>query len=263
MRTNRLLWVAIAALTLVTGATLGWQRRAAASLRGEIAWQRAQVRERAQLQAENQRLASAQPTPEQLEVLVAERTTVAQLRAELDSLRRRANESATARRTEKPEQAPPTPPLTGNVLAFHLWKNLGAATPAAAFETALWASAGGDIDALAGLLALEPDARAEATALFAQLPEKLRQEFVSPERLVAVLTAKDVPLGSATILGQYPSAADTKISAQIFDAEGKHKVSLFSLRAEGDRWRLVVPGNAVRRYAAWLHAPPGAVKSSP
>jgi len=185
------------------------------------------------------------------------------LQAELDSLRRRASESAAARRTERPERAPPTPPLSGNVLAHQLWQNLGAATPAAALETALWASAGGDIDALAGLLALDPAARTEAAALFAQLPANLRQEFVSPERLVAVLTAKDVPLGSATILGQYPSPTDTKVSAQIFDAEGNQKISLFSLRLEGDRWQLVVPGNAVKRYAAWLQAPPAVAQAKP
>jgi hypothetical protein len=248
---------------LVAGATLGWQRRAAASLRGEIAWQRAQVREHVRLQAENQRLTSTQATPAELETLRAERAAVAQLRVELDSLRRRASESAAVLRAERPEQAPPIPPLTGNVLAHRLWQNRGAATPAAAFETALWASAGGNVDALTGLLTLDPEARTEATALFAQLPEKLREEFVSPERLVAVLTAKDVPLGSATILGQYPSSADIKVAAQIFDADGKQKVSLFSLHNTGGGWQLVVPGNAVKRYAAWLHAPSGAAKSAP
>ncbi len=263
MQTNRWPWVAIAVLALVAATALGWQRQTTAGLRGEIAGQRAQIRERATLQAEHRRLTATQATPKELETLLAERAAVAQLQAELDSLRRRASESAVVRRAERPEQAQPTPPLTGNVLAHQLWKNRGAATPAAAFETTLWASAGGNIDALAGLLALDPDARTEALALFAQLPEKLRQEFGSPERLVAVLTAKDVPLGSATILGQYPSPTDTKVAAQIFEAEGKQKVSLFSLRAEGDRWQLVVPGNAVKRYAAWLHAPLVADKSPP
>ncbi len=259
MRTNPWPWVTIAALALAAAAMLGRQRQTAVGLRAEIAGQRALVREHTRLQAENQRLAATQATPAELDTLFADRAAVAQLQAELDSLRHRATESA-ARLEKGPEQAAPTLPLTGNVLAHPLWKNRGAATPAAALETALWASAGGDIEALASLLAFEPDAQAEALALYAQLPEKLRQEFVSPERLVAVLSAKDVPLGSATILGEYPSAVDTIVSAKIFDAEGQQKRLLFSLRAEGDRWRLVVPENAVKRYAAWLHAPAAAAK---
>lgn len=260
MRTNRWPWLMLAALTLVVGAALVWQGHVAAGLRHEIAGLRAQARERARLEAEHQRLAAAQPTPEERATLLAERAAVTQLQAELEALRRRAAEAAAARRAEASERTQQIPPLAGNVLAHQLWQNRGAATPAATFETTLWAAAGGDIDALAALLALDPDARTEATALFAQLPAKFRHEFGSPERLVAVLTAKDVPLGSATILGQYPSSTDTKVAAQIFDAEGQQKVSLFSLRAESDRWRLVVPGNAVKRYAAWLHASPVAAK---
>jgi len=263
MQTNRWPWMAIAALTLLAGATLGWQRRTAMELRDEIALRRAQSGEQTRLQAEHQRLISTSATAEELATQMAERLAVTQLRTQLEALRRRASESATGRRTEGPAQPQATPPLAGNVLAYKLWQNLGAATPAAAFETTLWASAGGDIDALAGLLALDPEARTEAAALFAQLPANLRQEFGSPERLVAVLTAKDVPLGSATILGQYPSPTDTKVSALIFDAEGNQKISLFSLRLEGDRWQLVVPGNAVKRYAAWLQAPPAVVQAKP
>src|SRR5690242_9402720 len=110
MRVNRWPWIAIAALALAAGAGLGWQRRTAAELRGEIVWQRAQDRERARLRAEHQRLIAAQPTAEQLESALAERAAVSQLQAELDSLRHRAQESAAARRAERPEQAPPTPP---------------------------------------------------------------------------------------------------------------------------------------------------------
>ena len=112
-----------------------------------------------------------------------------------------------------------------------------------------------------GLLAFEPEARSLAETLFAHLPETVRKEFVSPERLIAFLTAKDVPLGSATILNQYPTPTETRVSAQIFDAEGKQKIALFSLRPEGPDWRLIVPGNAVKRYSAWLV--PGSVSTLP
>jgi len=252
-------WIALGSLTLVTGAMLGWQRRTAAELRGELAMRRAETAELIRLQAEHQRVMASQPTAADL----ADRAAVAELRAELEALRRRASASAVTRRAEVPAPPRPTPPLTGNILAHPLWQNRGAATPAAAFETTLWASAGGDIDALAALLTLDPDAKSQATALFAQLPANLQAEFVSPERLVAVLTAKDVPLGRATILAQYPADNATQVSAQIFDAAGSQKVTLFTLRLTNDRWQLVVPGNAVKRYAAWLQAPPTVAPAKP
>jgi len=264
MRAPAKSFAVLAALVAVVLAVLGRQRNAAAGLRSEIARQGNQARELAQLQAENQRLAAGQPTAAQLETALAERAAVTQLRTELAAMQRRAAEATRA----APRPAATTPPaptplsLKQGVLGFQLWKNAGQATPDAAFETVLWAAAGGDIDTLAGLLAFDPEARNEAGALFGRLPEAVRREFATPERLVAVLTAKDVPLGSANITGEYPTPDDTKVAAQIFDAEGKHKVATFSLRADGDHWRLVVPAQAVRNYSTWLRTPLATAKAA-
>ena len=103
---------------------------------------------------------------------------------------------------------------------------------------------------------LDPEARTHAAALFDRLPGDIRREFVTPERLIAVLTAKDVPLSSATILRQQSTPTETKVVAQISGEDGQQKVSQFFLQAEHDRWRLMVPGNAVKAYAAWLQTPP-------
>ena len=105
------------------------------------------------------------------------------------------------------------------------------------------------------MLVFDAEACNEAGALFARLPTSLQQEFVSPERLVAVLAAKDVPLGSAAILNQYPAENETKVAVQIFDADNQHRMALLSLRPDEGGWRFVVPANAVKRYAAWLRAP--------
>ena len=262
-------FVVIAALAVAVFSALAWQRHTAATLRAGIAGQRAQAAERARLAAQHRQLAATQADTERLETLLAERAAVAQLQAELESIRRRARESATIRAAPPTRPAAEsvalTPPLAGHVLSYQLWQNAGQATPDAAFESVLWASAAGDIDALVRLLALDPEARTRADALFAQLPESVRREFASPERLIACLTAKDVPLGSATILNQFAAPTETKVSAQIFDAEGKPKLALFSLRAENDRWQLVVPGRVVQRYTDWLHTPlaPEAAGSTP
>lgn len=262
MPANLRAFIVIATLAATALAMLGWQHRTTERLRAERDRHQTAL---AQLQADRraeqqqQQLASTQARAEELDRLLAERAAVVRLREELDTLRQRA--AAPAVRQE-PTPRPVRPSLVGNALAFSLWQNAGRATPEASLETALWAAANGDIDTLTGLLVFDAEARNEATALFAQLPANLRQEFVSPERLVAVLAAKDVPLGSAALLNQHPTPTETKLSVQVLDAEGKHKLALLSVRPDDGGWRFVVPTNAVKRYGAWLRAPVPAVRSA-
>jgi hypothetical protein len=256
MRANLRFVVVIAVLVAGALAVLGWQRRTTEKLRAGLDRQRAALaKQQALQQAEQQerQQAAARERAEELDRVLAERAAVARLREELAALRHRAAGTAATREARAPEPARPS--LVGNVLAFSLWRNAGRATPEATLETGLWASVNGDIDTLTGLLLFDAEARNEAGALFARLPTALQQEFVSPERLVAVLAAKDVPLGSAAILNQYPAEQETKVAAQIFDAEGKHRMALLSLRSDEAGWRFVVPANAVKRYAAWLRGP--------
>ena len=259
MRANLRFFLVIAVLVAGALAVLGWQRQTTAKLRAELDRQRAALAHQQQLeQAEQQerQQAAARARAEELDRVLAERAAAARLREELAALRHRATGTVVAREAREPEPARPS--LVGNVLVFSLWQNAGRASPEAAFETGLWASVNGDIDTLTGLLLFDAEARNEAGALFGRLPAALQQEFVSPERLVAVLAAKDVPLGSATILNQYPAANETKVAAQIFDAEGQHRMALLSLRSDETGWRFVVPANAVKRYATWLRAPAAA-----
>lgn len=256
MRANLRFLVVIVLLAAGVLAGLIWHQRTTAALRAELEQQRAtHARQQASQQAEQQeqQLVAARARAEELDRLLADRAAVARLQAELASLRQRAGEIVPAGEARVLTSARPS--LVGNVLVFSLWKNAGRATPEAAFETGLWASVNGDIDTLTSLLVFDTESRNEAAALYARLPETLRQEFVSPERLIAVLAAKDVPLGSATILNQFPAANETKVSAQIFDAEGKHRFALLSLRPDEAGWKFVVSTNAVKRYAAWLRPP--------
>lgn len=249
------------ALVVVAGllfAGLGWQRREAGELRAAIERARTQHAEQARLAAENKQLAAAQPTDEEMEALIAKLAMAEQLRSQLASLRQREEAAArvlAASRTPA-ETGSARPSLVGNSISHELWRNVGQASPDAAFESALWASANGDLDALAGLLVFDDAAQREAGALFARLPPAMRNEVATPERLVALLTAMDVPIGRAAILGQFPSAGGVRMSAQLIDAEGKARTAVFSLQSDGDRWRLKVPAGAVKKYAGWLDAPP-------
>lgn len=256
MRANLRFLVVLAVLVAGVLAVLGWQRRTTEELHAERDRQRAILaRQQTVLQAEQQELqrAAARERAEELDRVLAERATVARLKEELAALRQRAADNAVSREARTPP--PPRPSLVGNALEFSLWQNAGRATPEATLETGLWASVNGDIDTLSSLLLFDAEARNEAAALFARLPATLQQEFVSPERLVAVLAAKDVPLGSAAILNQYSVGNETKVTTQIFDTDGNHKMAVLSLRSDEAGWRFVVPANAVKRYASWLRAP--------
>jgi hypothetical protein len=261
MRTPRWPFVVIFALVATALASLGWQRHSAADLRMEITRRRAAAEEQTRLLAENRRLIATQISVEELDALRAERTVISGLRVDLDSIRRRAETAMrpTASANGITSAAKPVEsPLTQGAVPAGQWRNAGAATPDAAFETALWAAAGGDIEALAAMLALDAAARTKTDELLARLPAQLRNELGTPERLIALLTAKDVPLGSARITGTFPLPSETKLVTQLIDADGQEKSAMFSLQAEGGRWRLIVPTDVVEKYGAWLHAPPAA-----
>jgi hypothetical protein len=251
MATNPRALAFLATLTVAAAGLLGWQHHLASKLRSEIDQQRLQNRKQVEQRTKPSPPAPPGPSAEEVEIQ-AEQAAVAQLRTQLESMQRRVREVAAAQ-TGAPTE---TPPLRGNVVPYSLWRNRGRATPAAALETALWSSAHGDINTLTTLLVFDAEARNEASTLFASLPAQIRQQFVSPERLVAVLAAKDVPLGSATILNETPTPTETKVAAQIFDPEGKQKMAVLSLRPDDAGWRFVVPPKAVKRYADWLRAPP-------
>ncbi|MFA6134871.1 MAG: hypothetical protein WC869_12720 [Phycisphaerae bacterium] len=243
----------LATLIMATIAVLGWQHRQSNGLREAIAQQRTLAREQADLQAENRRLVAAQMTEAELEDLVARRMAAEQLRTQLATMHRREEAST---RAAAADARTAVPSLKGNSLAFQLWQNAGQASPDAAFQTTLWAAAAGDLDSLAGLLEFDAAARSAAAAAFDRLPGAVQNELGTPERLIALLTAMDVPLGRAAILREFPTPTDTKVAAQLIDAEGKSKTAVFSLRTDGDRWRLVVPAEVVKKYAGWLQAPP-------
>jgi len=262
MRAPKLPLVFIAGLAAAAVALLGWQRHTAGRLRAEIVrQQRFMKEERARLEDEQRRLKAARVSEAELQKLRAERTAISSLLGEIESMRHRADESARAIATRN---RPPSaeivvgPSMTEGPVPARLWKKAGQATPEAAFETALWAGAGGNVESLTGLLVFDADARAKAQAIFAGLPPALQQELATPEQLIALLVAKDMPLGSAEILTRVTPddpLADTKLAAKLVAADGKSKEVQLSLRARDGSWRFVVPPGAVEKYAAELRAP--------
>jgi hypothetical protein len=259
MNSSKSPYVFIIGLTAIAAALLGWQRHTAGRLRVEINRQQQFAgKERLQLDSENRRLVAAQLSAADVQKLRVERGAVSSLLVEIESMRHRADQAArivAARNGSSLAKSDVEYSMTDGPVPSRFWKQAGQATPAAAFETALWAGAGGNVESLAGLLVFDSKAKSKADAIFAALPQAMQQELVTPDRLIALLVAKDVPLGSAEILTQAAPAdpaKDTRMAVKLIDAEGKSKEVHLSLRLRDGSWRFVVPPSAVEKYATLL-----------
>lgn len=242
-------WLLIAGFAAVGAGALAWRSLHLAHLRDEVAIQREEGRDLARLRAENQRLTAENISPSALEALRGDRAALTRLRGELEALRARSI-SPPARPAVTPPAAGPSTP---RAIPAAEWKNAGQNTPASSFETVMWAAAGGDVDALSQMLALNGGAKAKADALFASLSPAARANYVSAERLVAFLTAREVPLGTMAVWGQTPQADDeVSLRARIESANGDARFPAFLLRRYAEGWKLVVPESAIDKYAVQL-----------
>jgi hypothetical protein len=241
-------------LVVMTGlAGLGIQHRETLALRERRTEQERLAAEAARLAAEHRRLASSQIPADELARRREDRTVLMALANEMESIRLRTKAEPVAGSMRPAAAARPS--LRYAYLPVEAWENRGATNPDAAFETALWAAARGDLDTLAGLLVFDDNARAAATALFDRLPAALRGDMDTPEKLVALFTAKAIPLGSARILVQTHDDEEAKLSAELRDPAGVARYIQVNLRTAGDRWQLVVPAATVDKFADQLRPP--------
>jgi hypothetical protein len=130
------------------------------------------------------------------------------------------------------------------------WKNQGQATPEAAVETMLWAAAGGDVKTLKDTLALAPDTQSKATDLLASLPTPARQSIASPEDLMALLVAGNVPLDSAQVVAKQTNPDGQVIEyLRLKDSDGRTRQVYLTLLNVSESWRLTVPASALVQMA--------------
>jgi hypothetical protein len=254
MKTFRFIGL-LAFLGVVIGGVLAWQYRAAAALRDEFNRRQYAGAEETRVKNEHARLLAQQVSPEELTRRREEREAWVALAGEIGALRSRLE----AQTTGSAVPATPSQPRSMKELprSAKEWRNAGQETPAAAFETVLWAAAGGEVEKLAAGLELDEATRLAAATIFNRLPAALQREVGTPEQLVALLTARDVPLGSAWILGEFnDQPKETKVATQLADAEGTKRDLLFTLREHEGRWRLVVPPQVMAKYTAFLRGQP-------
>jgi hypothetical protein len=253
-------WLVIIGVIGTGGFALWWQGETQVRLHRELGKLREDNLELARLREGNRRLATAQPSATEFDNLRADHAAIPQLRAEIDAMQARVRIAA-----EKLESRSPDRFAVGSKVLAGDWKNAGSATPRATLETVLWAAAGGDIDTFASCLLLpEGPIRQQATALMESLPAAMREQYDTPERLVAFLAIKDVPFGAAQIMewSEFTkSASIVQLQLSALDGKTEDLNLLFSSKSAG--WKLIVPDGAIAKYSTMLKGPtvaPGVIE---
>jgi len=131
------------------------------------------------------------------------------------------------------------------------WKNRGRGSPEAAMETMLWAASGGNLDALKETLSINDETRAKAEELLTTLPGTARSQYSTPEDLLAVVIAGNVPLDSAQLVARQQIDADHVTEyLRLKNADGITRQVYLSLDQSPDGWRLVVPSSVVEQLGS-------------
>jgi hypothetical protein len=247
-RTN---WVGLGLLAMGVAGLLGWQRLEMEPLRAELAVLRDQEGEVRRLRAERERWRAQQAPAEEVERLRADRAAIGRLRAEMAAVQTSSDEKTRLVQARANERFG-----VGQSMPAASWRNAGAASPAAALETVLWAAAGGDVDAFSRCIQFDVSGLKAAQALLASLSPAERARHGGPAQLLAFLSIKDIPVGSAIVSAWQGASATAQPVSLALNAEGQkaRQVTLVFQRV-GEEWRLRATEAAVAKYAAALRGP--------
>lgn len=251
-----------AAALIAVGAAIFLQRLDNAELRREIALLRAEVQSGG-VRAGAPETVGPMETPRAAVMpdaaTILDRAELAKWREDIGALRKSTQELTQFAQMAQAAAALKSMSGTESSVATKLipadaWKNAGKATPEAAAETVLWAAVGGDVDTLSASLVFTPTARDKADAWFAGLSESTRQQYGTPEKVIALMIAKDAAaLSGMQVLGQKEIAADNvAVRLRFANNDGQTKDDNFLMRRGSDGWRMVLPDSAVEKFARQL-----------
>ena len=178
------------------------------------------------------------------------------LRSQNNQLRLKARElvgagPAAAPVRGEPELAPGAPAAA--VRAVEEYRNEGRATARAALQTLAWGCDRGDVEALAKLLQLEPEARAKAEAYYAGLPAAVRSQWKSVEEMTASFVALGVmtsPFPSADVLDAAVLETPDENRA-VLRLPGTRKDRTAFRRGPDGNWSCVIDAAAMERCLAF------------
>lgn len=180
-----------------------------------------------------------------------DKSEVARLREEVNELRART--AALARLSVRAAESS-SPPL--NLLPSTAWKNAGRSTPTSAAETFFWATDSGNLEVLAGAITLDQAAREKAEAILARMSDSVRATYDTPEKLVALLLARESDIRAMQVLGENSSGDDALVNLRMLKDDGKTKDEGMQFRRSADGWRANVTGKVVDKMGKKLTDPP-------
>ena len=237
------------ALILLLVTVFVWQWQTGVKFRTEAALRRAEAEESMRLRDRHRQLAAQQVSAAEIANLRADHAEAVRLREEMDRLAQKLAEQPPPAAEPEASPAPTTDGLDREPIPASAWKNAGTGTPQSTLQTALWAAAAGNLDALAETLNLDGTARAKAQALFAAQPEEVRAQYATPERFVALLATRDMPLTSLQVSGALVQEHDAQLVVNLPTSERTDHLVKLTLSRGSDGWRLNVPETAIDRYA--------------
>jgi hypothetical protein len=241
-------WLVPAGVGMLLVLGLGWQRLLLEPARAEREVLRDRQRDLARLRAEGERLRRDQISDAELARWRADRAAIGRLRDEVSAVQTAAEVQQQARAARAAERF-----ALGQRMASAEWRQAGAASPAAALETVLWAAAGGEVDVFAQRIQFDPAGRQAAQALWEGLAPAERARHASPAHLLAFLSIRDIPIGSATVESWGRATGMVQPVGVRLAGEGvkPRSVNLVFVRA-GEEWKLHATAAAVAKYAAVL-----------
>ena len=170
-----------------------------------------------------------------------------QARAEVSELEKGAEERR-LKRTAQSDAAASA--MTSNrdpekgLVRLENFRNIGRATPSAAFQTLMWAAVKGDDDTIARMLSVTGAAREKADAFIAALPEETRAIYPTPETLAALAFA-DMALGQTAVQVLRQTTVDP-LNTNLSVAGAENAPKTFSFRLGAGGWQMVVPEQAIQ-----------------
>lgn len=129
------------------------------------------------------------------------------------------------------------------------FQNRGHATPAAAFQTFVWAALEGADDRLAAMIAFNGEARAEAEEMMRALPEGVRAKYPTPEKLAALFFAA---MFTAQPSAQIAGVVQQDAQHAVVTVRGlTDKAQKIPMTLEGQNWQVAVPPGFATTLGRW------------
>lgn len=116
----------------------------------------------------------------------------------------------------------------------------------------MWATDSGNVDELAKSITLDQAAREKAEAILSRMSDTVRATYDTPEKLVALLLARETDIQAMQVLGESTAGDDALVNMRLMKQDGKTKEEGMQFRRTSDGWRMNVTGKAMDKMGKKL-----------